>query len=262
MTRSPNKKIVAGFWVSLAALTGIGILSYSNLIRYVEASRRVSHTQKVLGKTDFVLLQLREAEVGQRGYLLTTDPNYLEPYHQAKTTLKQEIDILRKLTANAPNQQRRVAKLHPLIDAKLDELQQTIVLQESQNPGAALAIVRSHQGKNLTEQIRTILEEIKAEESQVLEQRSQAEQTQLLAISALTIPGCLAIALFLEVTILQLRHALRQRKQGPAHPARTHPKVRAALRIDSRFARRRTAPPLARRPIQQTLNPTRPALLL
>jgi CHASE3 domain sensor protein len=60
---------------------------------------------------DDLLSTAKDAETGQRGYLLTEDPKYLEPYGAAKSALRAKLDKIADLTADNPRQQSRIAML-------------------------------------------------------------------------------------------------------------------------------------------------------
>ena len=71
----------------------------------MEAAEWVRHTIRVLEQITLVQQRVSDAESGQRGYVLTGDPTYLQPYHDAIAALPQDLGDLRKLTADNPSQQ-------------------------------------------------------------------------------------------------------------------------------------------------------------
>jgi methyl-accepting chemotaxis protein len=116
---------------------------------------------------------LKDAETGQRGYIITGVDSYLEPYQSALAAIKSTVENVRKLTADNPNQQRRLAALSPLIDAKLAELKQTIDLRRSEGFDAATKVVLSNVGKTAMDQIRGLVAEADHEEKDLLKVRSE-----------------------------------------------------------------------------------------
>lgn len=215
-----------GFWLSLAALIGIGALSYDNLTRYREASEWTTHTQQVLVNTEALNSSLAEVEAGQRGFLLTEDPAYLEPYRQAIEQVDATFASLRELTEDNPRQQERLAKLEALVRERVQISRQGVVLVERNRTAEALELVRSNRGRQIQQQIRTVLDEIRTSEQDLLQARSQAERQRLNIVVALTIPGCLGVALFLELTIWHLRRNLRQRLQAEQALQKQNEKLR------------------------------------
>ena len=97
---------------------------------------------------------MKDAETGQRGYLLTDNEVYLGPYNAAVEQIGHRLDTLRRLTADNPTQQERLATVKQRTDAKLAELKQTIDLRQSQGKAAALAVVQTDRGKQDMDAIR------------------------------------------------------------------------------------------------------------
>src|SRR5262249_51517714 len=129
-------RIAAGYGLALAALLAIGALCYRSTARLIANEREVAHTHEVLDDLQTILSLLKDAETGQRGYLLTGAKRYLEPYTEARSRVLEVYRDLRTRTRNNPEQQGRLSALKPLIDAKLKELQQTIELRRDRGPEA------------------------------------------------------------------------------------------------------------------------------
>lgn len=167
-------KIAAGFGLASVLLAGIGLVSYQSMTSLIESSNQAASTQKVLGELEDVVSQMKDAETGQRGYLLTGKERYLESYRTAIKAVEQDIKELRKLTADNPNQQRRLNTLERLSAEKLAELKQTIDLRRNKGFEAALQVVLTDKGKNLMDEIRSVSRESENEQKELLKQRSAA----------------------------------------------------------------------------------------
>jgi len=100
-----------------------------------------------MGNLADLLSDLQDAETGQRGYIITGVENYLEPYKAGIAQVEMHRKSLVTLTADNPNQQRRLADLEPLIRARLALLQQSIDARRTKTFEAAQAIVMSGEGK-------------------------------------------------------------------------------------------------------------------
>jgi signal transduction histidine kinase/CHASE3 domain sensor protein len=214
MERLLSRNTSIGFWLSLVALLGIGALSYDNLTRYRVAAEWTAYTQKTLVNTEALTSQLWQAEAEQRNFLVIKDQAYLEQYRRAITQVNATVKTLKDLTGDNARQQERLVKLEPFIRERIQILQQGIALVENNRPEVAIALARTSRVKQIREQIRVTLEEVKAEEQTLLQERSLAERERLNTVAALTIPGCLGVALFLELTIWHLRRNLQKRLQA------------------------------------------------
>src|SRR5487761_697975 len=126
MTWSIRAKISGGYALALAILLVIGVVSYRNMVAFSNSVEWVTHSLQVRDKLGELLTKLTDAETGQRGYVITGEERFLEPYRGASQAVSQEMNDLRKLTADNPSQQQRLDALGPLITDKFDELQETI----------------------------------------------------------------------------------------------------------------------------------------
>ena len=176
MKQSLTSQITAGIGMALALLILNATTSYCNTLKLVENERWVSHTHQVLTELEATLSTLKDAETGQRGYLLTGEERYLEPYHSASDRINDRVVELQQLTADNNRQQQRIGDLKIAIDSKLAELQETINLRREQNLEAALREVKSDRGQQIMGEIRQQIAAMTAEETQLLQQRARESQ--------------------------------------------------------------------------------------
>ena len=165
-------KIGVSFALGLTILTVIGVVAHKSTTQLIATARREAHTYEVLRELEQLNSQVKNAETGQRGYLITGEQRYLEPYNAAVKMLQPNLKALRISTADNPNQQRRLDVLEPLIASKLAELQETINLRTNQGFEAALKVVLTDRGKNLMDNIRQVLINMETEERKLLQKRS------------------------------------------------------------------------------------------
>src|SRR6266851_5828625 len=142
-----GRKIAAGFTLAFLLLLGIGGVSYRSISVLTGTSQLVTHTHQVLEHVAEVFSLLKDAETGQRGYVITGDETFLEPYQTGTSSVHTVVKELRELTADNPNQQKRIDEAEPLIAAKLAELKQTIDVRRKANLEETTKIVRGGEGK-------------------------------------------------------------------------------------------------------------------
>ncbi|MEV6305529.1 CHASE3 domain-containing protein [Actinoplanes sp. NPDC051861] len=167
-------RMFAAFAAPLVVLCVVGALAHRNTDTLETNSDQVTHTYQVLGALEQITGALKDAETGQRGFLITGHETYLAPYTAATESLSGLIDNVAKLTADNAVQQERIAKLRPLVQAKLDELAETIELRRTEGFAAARAVVLTDKGKAVMDQIRTVLTEMADEEASLLSVRAQS----------------------------------------------------------------------------------------
>ncbi|KAB8317633.1 hypothetical protein SD81_020390 [Tolypothrix campylonemoides VB511288] len=176
MRRPLAHQIKVGLLLALVLLLVNALVSYRNIRRLIQNERSVTHSQQVLAELEETLSTLKDAETGQRGYLLTGNENYLQPYKQAIAQISASMDSLTKLTADNPNYEQPLYILQQRITAKLDELQLTIKLRREQGFDAAVRVVRTNRGRQIMLNIRQQIAEMKDMEKNLLQQRAKESQ--------------------------------------------------------------------------------------
>lgn len=167
-------KIGASFALSLAIFTAIGLVVYRSATQTVETSRWETHTYQVLTELESLLSTLKDAENGQRGYLLTGSEQYLEPYESATVVVEQKINELRQLTTDNLTQQQRLDAVESLIKQRIARLEQLINIRRTRGVEAATQAVVLERGRNLMDAIRREISQMKNEELKLLQGRSAA----------------------------------------------------------------------------------------
>ncbi|MEA5601889.1 GAF domain-containing protein [Nostoc sp. UHCC 0252] len=190
-------RVAGGFGLASAILILIGVISYQNTRTLINTSNQVQKTQEKINKLEELLSEVKDAETGQRGYILTGQESYLEPYQAVLAKIDPKIAELKNLIADQPNQQKQFATLESLIAARLAILKQTIYLRQNQGFEAALQVIQTNQGKYLMDDIRKIIYEIENQDKKLLKQQSQATKA-----SAKNMLLTLAIAIFLSFITL------------------------------------------------------------
>ena len=136
-----------------------------------EKLKWVNHTHQVLHTTDTFLGAVKNTETGQRGFLLTNNINYLEPYHSGITAARNSFNQLKDLTSDNQKQQQRLDRIEKLVELKFEEMEQTIKLKENNLHGQSIALVKRNLGKQYMDEIRKLLLEFTYEENLLLETR-------------------------------------------------------------------------------------------
>src|SRR5229473_2307899 len=202
-----NRLVFGGFAIATAILVFVGWQSYQNTARFAEASEWRKHTYEVLRNLDETVARLVDAETGQRGYLLTGDDAYLEPYRAAIKSIDQTIGNLKNLTSDNPNQQKRIQILEPLVEKKVTELQRTINLRKNEGLAAANRVVLEGSGKHWMDEIRAVVVEMANEEEDLLKLRTQKANESVARVVRTILTGTL-----LSISLLMLCFGLLQRE--------------------------------------------------
>ena len=209
-----QSRLWLGFGAKVAFFILVTTLANSESKHITLSEQWVSHTHQVLRSIEELESELKDAETGQRGYLLTSNIKYLEPYATAIVNLPLTTAKLKTLTADNPHQQVRIEQLQKLIDIKLRELAQTISLQGAGKAAEALEIVQLDLGKDTMDKILSIAKAMAGEENRLLDKRTadayQTAQSSTQLIYATTLLTFLTVGMFTLLTSRSISAEFRQ----------------------------------------------------
>ena len=214
MNRFSTKWLVIGAFLAVIILIANVTVTYHNTGVLYLSSVAVAHTHDVLLALEDVLSLAKDAETGQRGYIITGEESYLEPYNTAVDAINSQTNVVAALTSGNPRQQARITELRSRLAAKLDELNRTIIIRRTSGAEAARSIILSGQGKSEMEAIRGIVGEMIEEETRQRNERLyQRDRAYAAAISEGLFSGFFAIATIFAFLLLLRRH-LRERERS------------------------------------------------
>ncbi|PYU02297.1 MAG: hypothetical protein DMG38_00805 [Acidobacteria bacterium] len=214
MPKRERHLILAGFVAAAAILLVVGWESYRDTIRVAQAAEARKHSFEIHGLLADLAAQLVDAETGQRGFLLTGNDTYLEPFRGAIRSLDQLLEDLKNATADNPNQQKHIPELEQLIEKKLAELQRTIDLRKEKRLAAANAVVLGGEGKRWMDRIRAVLADMQNEENHIRALRTAEMADALKRTSRIVLAGNALSAALLCVVFLLMLHALAERRRA------------------------------------------------
>jgi PAS domain S-box-containing protein len=204
---------VIGFALTLAVLAIGGVLGVVNVRRLAANERMVAHTHEVLGELESLLSTLKDAETGQRGYLLAEDVKYLQPYDNALRRLEATAGRLKELTCDNADQQARLAALGPKMALKLDELKRTVALMKAGDRPAAMKIVRSDMGQTLMDDLRDAVAAMRQEEEALLGRRAAESEARFrTTVLSVLLPAVIGVVLLGFVFYLSQRNLAVQQQ--------------------------------------------------
>ncbi|UZF93929.1 sensor histidine kinase [Bosea sp. NBC_00550] len=191
----------AFFRRSNAFLLAVGIavlvIIVSTSLWLTTASERyfgeVTAARAVRSASADLLSRVQDAETGQRGYLLTRDESYLEPYTAAVANLPDNKARLERAVANLREVEPNVKRLSSRLDQKMAELASTLAPARNGDFEAALAVVGTGAGKQLMDEIRTDLAAILNKSEAELREAMDAQITASTRLRWTTIIGAILI---------------------------------------------------------------------
>ena len=184
---SAQARTTVGLVVGFALLLGGCLAAIVAVFASISADHWVDHSMMVRQTSEQLFSIVQDAETGQRGYLLTDDSSYLEPFLTAKTQLPIIESQLRQLTENSATHQKQLDELYPLIAAKMDELSTTVRDRQEGHREAATDLLKTNLGRNQMQRIRQAVRDFDQIELDALRQRSATAHTQRIVLTVVMI---------------------------------------------------------------------------
>jgi signal transduction histidine kinase/CheY-like chemotaxis protein/CHASE3 domain sensor protein len=192
-----------------------GYVAYQNIDTLSRNTKLVTHTHDVLIALENIHSLLKDAETGQRGYLLTGDEEYLEPYSSAVNQVGRRIDELEDLISDNRTQRVRIPDLKMHVADKRKELEETISLRREKGFEPAMEVVSTNQGKRTMDAIRSDIESMAQEERRLRAERLKESQDAFQnAILGSILSAIFGIFLSLGIAYLLRRASLMRQRQA------------------------------------------------
>lgn len=195
----------------LAALVLIGINEAGHM-RSQEAVVAMNEGQQTRNAVNRLLQSMLDAETGQRGYLLTGNETYLEPYDKAVVTVQANLDELRNRYLKSPDDLQQFANLSREVSRKLAEMELSLRLRRQGNEDAWKLILHTDVGKEHMQSIRKQAHALIDRSAQTVED-SRHQIVQSLMLSRIGIATVTAIGLLAFYMYLRQARTLQQMNQ-------------------------------------------------
>ncbi|GEM_PF-749514 len=224
--RSIERTILGGFGVAVVILVTVAVIALQTTREFMATSRLVAHTQEVLTELEATVSTVKDAETGLRGYLITGDDRYLEPYHEAVARVENQMRHLGELTQDNPDQQGRLPVLAARVRAKLHDLQNAMEVRRERGFEAARRMVLTGQGKQEMNAIRQVIAEMEREERDLLNRRSAESAARGRLTLAIIVVGSLASVGLGVCAFIIVRRELANRQQAREQLERAAEEIR------------------------------------
>lgn len=198
--------------VALFLVVLIAVLSYRAWSEFGKDSAQARAQLALINQVNDLLLSVTEAETGQRGFLLTGEDFYLEPYNRALLHVPADLDAIRAAAISETDQRQRVDRLVPLIKEKMDELAAVIDAKRTAGTDAALALVRTGHGQIAMNRIRDLSAEIQGVAIALRSEHADRGRANANQIGLVSIIGSAMLFALLGFATLTIRQATERRQ--------------------------------------------------
>ncbi|KPF62802.1 histidine kinase [Porphyrobacter sp. AAP60] len=192
----------------VGALVGVGFFvltayaAYFNINAMRESDERIRATHEVLSALEALMAATLNVETGQRGYMLTGEDQYLEPYEQGVADARKNLSYLERFTQSGVVRDERLDALEAAVDRRVRVAQGLIRTRREEGLAAAITAIDDDRGKRAMDAIRQIADQIVQEEEAERVKRIAAlaaasRAAVVTAIVSSLIGACLTIAIFI-----------------------------------------------------------------
>ena len=179
MTFGFYKKLTLLFLVFFTGIAVIGFLAFRNNVAFVKSNALVEHTQQVLDESEKIFSLTQSIANGERGYVITGDSVFLQPFINAREKIFLQIGKIKSLTSDNPVQQVRIDSINLFALQRVDVSSKIIAGVNEGNKDKAIQIIASKEGKNLSDKVRNLVTELQQEENSLLKLRKAAIETSM-----------------------------------------------------------------------------------
>ena len=204
------------FFLAIFAVAGLIVINEASYSSSTEAVADMQEAQLTRGALNDLIQTILDAETGQRGYLLTGDVRYLEPYNSATGQINQQLDVLRRIFTPYQDQLNEFGMMSRQISRKLAELDLSVRMRREDKEEAWRFVLTTDVGKELMQSIREHTAKLASNSIRNMEQgQVQIKKTLLLSrigVSILAMTGLLAFYMYLLQTKALVNSGIREQE--------------------------------------------------
>jgi signal transduction histidine kinase len=190
------EQVTFAFAVGVVYLAAVGAVAYTSVVRLGDATERATRTHIVLRLLDETLALVAGAETGSRGFVITGDTQYLEPYRNAEIDAAKRLKSLETSIDDRVQQRERLRRLVPLVARRFALLDEAVRLRANKGLDDAVSAARTGRGRMVMDSIRALVDSMSADETTRLRDRSAQERRSLRRAAAL-----IGLSFFAAVTL-------------------------------------------------------------
>jgi PAS domain S-box-containing protein len=166
-----DKRVLMGFSITMLVLIILGVFSYSSTQRLINSAGLESHATRVINTAEQVVKTILDMETGQRGFLITGNEDFLEPFHESSVVIIPYLETLDSLTTENISQQTKIDSLQRFVRIQTAWTKHVIDVRRK-SFDEALSLVTTGEGKQNTDNIRKIIHAIQKEEMNLFNARN------------------------------------------------------------------------------------------
>lgn len=211
MNFSLSYKITLAFATAFLLLATVSYFYFASTEAFIQSSIKVQHSQKIINQLEVVMSLIKDAETGQRGFIITKNEEFLSPYDTASKKLENEMLELSLLMKDSV-QMSRYESLAPDISAMMARLDFSIDLIRRNEFDSAISYIVSTTGKRYMDKVRSTVKVMEDEEKATLSTLAKTEEENARNTFAAVIIGAALTSLLLILGLVRILHGIMKKK--------------------------------------------------
>jgi len=164
-----KRNLLFGLGLSLVLLLISSTASYISITNLIQSSRMVRQSHQTIDNLNSFLSILKDAETGQRGFILTGDPSFLTPYNEAKEKIAENFNTIAPEIGNSTLQKENLEKLRFDVEKRMEVLDENL---KNKKVNGTVSNEDLLKGKTYMDDVRAVINSMQDEERRLLEIRT------------------------------------------------------------------------------------------
>ncbi len=173
------QKLILLFLIFFIGIGITGYLAFRNSVAFAKNNKWVEHTEKVLAESEKIYSLTQSIANGERGYVITADSEFLQPFINSHEKIFLQIGTLKNLTSDNEVQQQRIDSINLYAIQRVNIAEQCIAAINRGDRASAINIIVGKEGKNLSGRVRQLVSELQADETRLLKERKAATERRI-----------------------------------------------------------------------------------
>lgn len=235
MPKKIIKKLQIGFGISLLVLIVSSTASYISIKKQIDNRRQVMDTQRLIQSVNHILIDLQNAETGQRGFYLTNNESFLEPYLKSQVSLPESFKEARTLIQRRSKQERVLDSLSMLVETRLGILGKW---EKQKRDGSTITLEQLEEGKVYMDSCRNLINRFLDDEAKVLRTQNSELDASSNATSVFIVIAALLSLAITGVFYLQIRSEFNKREELQDALKKSDTDMRNRVRLINQIAKK------------------------
>ena len=227
------RELQIGFGVSLLLLVASSTASFISIRNQIHNSVMVDHSRRVIARANRILIDLQNAETGQRGFLLTGRDEFLEPYTKSVQSLPLALDRAKELVTDNPQQASIMGSIANLVQSRLGRLTDLV---EVKRANGTVTIQNLQDGKKYMDNCRSLIARFVAIEEQILDERSFRLNSSSTITSIFVVLAAITSLIIAVISYFRLKKDLAKREQLQTELKGKDEEIRKRLKVTQQVA--------------------------